>query len=92
MNQEAIITEFRKLSSDEKAGLLDLLWDEYAIDASVPALSDEQVGELNRRMDAYRTDPGSAVDAADVFREMRSCTLDCAAESPVRSEGSHPAP
>lgn len=72
MNQQAIITEFRKLSRDEKAVLLDLLWDEYASDEAGLALSDDDVQELDRRMAAYRADPNTGIDADEVFREMRA--------------------
>lgn len=71
MNQRAFITEFKKLTHDEKATLLDVLWDEYRLEEDQRAPSDAEVAELDRRMAAYRADPTTATDSEEVFREMR---------------------
>ncbi len=72
MNERAIVTEFRKLSSHGKGELLDLLWDEYARDTAAQPLSDPDVEELDGRMAAYRRDPSTGIDAEEVFLEMRA--------------------
>ncbi len=71
MNQRAIISEFKKLSLADKAELLDTLWDEYSREEELRELSDAEVAELNRRMEAYRADPSTAIEADEVFKEMR---------------------
>jgi putative addiction module component (TIGR02574 family) len=43
------------LSAAEKFELLDALWED--LEAHAPTVSDEQAGELDRRIAAYEKDP-----------------------------------
>ncbi len=52
-------SEIKNLSVDEKCELLDALWQD--IEAQRPALSDEQVAELDRRMAHYEQEPSAVI-------------------------------
>ncbi len=53
--------DYRKLSIPERLELVEGIWDSIAQDAEVFPLSDEQKAELDRRLEAHRRDPESAI-------------------------------
>jgi putative addiction module component (TIGR02574 family) len=49
--------ELRLLSYSEKLLLVSELWDDLAAHPTEVPVSEQQIAELDRRMDAYRNDP-----------------------------------
>jgi len=62
--------DYRKLSIPERLELVEDIWDSIAQDAEVFPLSDEQKAELDRRLEAHRRDPESAIPWTEVRREL----------------------
>ncbi len=63
-------SDYRKLSIPERLELVEDIWDSIAQDAEVFPLSDEQKAELDRRLEAHRRDPESAIPWTEVRREL----------------------
>ncbi len=62
--------DYRKLSISERLELVEDIWDSIAQDAQAFPLSDEQKAELDRRLEAHRRDPESAIPWTEVRREL----------------------
>ncbi len=62
--------DYRKLSIPERLELVEDIWDSIAQDAEAFLLSDEQKAELDRRLEAHRRDPESAIPWTEVRREL----------------------
>lgn len=64
---EAVIAELLKLSPAERIQLAEDLWDSVAAQPeSLPALSDDQRMEIERRVAAHAQDPSIALTWEDV--------------------------
>ena len=65
--KEAVIVELLKLSPAERNQLAEDLWDSVAARPDLlPALSDDQRQEIERRVTEHARDPGSALSWEDV--------------------------
>lgn len=62
--------DYRKLSIPERLELVEDIWESIAQDADVFPLSQEQRAELDRRLEAHRRDPESAIPWTEVRREL----------------------
>ena len=70
---EAVIAELLKLSPAERIQLAEDLWDSVvAQPESLPALSDDQCKEIERRCAAHAHDPNSALSWDDVRARLWS--------------------
>ncbi len=62
--------DYRKLSIPERLELVEDIWESIAQDADAFPLSQEQRVELDRRLEAHRRDPESAIPWTEVRREL----------------------
>ncbi len=62
--------DYRKLSIPERLALVEDIWESIAQDAEGFPLSDEQKAQLDRRLEAHRRDPDSAIPWSEVRREL----------------------
>ncbi len=70
---EAVIAELLKLSPAERIQLAEDLWDSVAAQPeSLPALSDDQRKEIERRVAEHARDPSSALTWEDVRARLWS--------------------
>lgn len=68
-----IIGKLLALSPAERIQLAEDLWDSVAAEPSnLPPLSDEQHGEIERRLTAHAHDPSSASDWSEVRARLWS--------------------
>lgn len=68
-----MIAELLKLSPAERIQLAEDLWDSVAAQPeSLPALSDDQRKEIERRCAVYAQDPSSALTWKDVHARLWS--------------------
>ena len=65
--------DYRKLSIPERLELVEDIWDSIAQDAEAFPLSEEQKTEVDRRLEAHRRDPESAIPWTEVRRELFEC-------------------
>ncbi len=70
MTKEQLLGEANSLSSRDRLELAIDLWDSVDSDAEFPPLSGGQVAELDRRLDAYLTDPSATIPAEDALNEV----------------------
>lgn len=71
--KEAVIAELLKLSPAERIQLAEDLWDSVAAQPeSLPALSDDQRREIERRVAEHTRDPGSALTWEEVRARLWS--------------------
>lgn len=71
--KDAVIAELLKLSPAERIQLAEDLWDSVAAQPDlVPALSDDQRQEIERRLAEHVRDPGSALNWEDVRARLWS--------------------
>ena len=70
MSAIRITEEFRKLSLDDKLGLLHALWDEVAAEAEARPLSDAERRFLDERIRALESDVRPDRDWASVRDEL----------------------
>jgi len=71
--KEAVIAELLKLSPAERIQLAEDLWDSVAAQPeSLPALSDDQRREIERRVAEHTRDPSSALTWEDVRARLWS--------------------
>ena len=64
------IEDLRSLSVDDRVRVVQAVWDSLPEQASIPA-STEQAKELNRRLDAYETDPENLLTWDEVLERLR---------------------
>ena len=64
------IDDLRSLSVDDRVRVVQAVWDSLPEQASIPA-SAEQAKELNRRLDAYETDPENLLTWDEVLERLR---------------------
>jgi putative addiction module component (TIGR02574 family) len=70
---EAVIAELLKLSPAERIQLAEDLWDSVAAQPeSLPALSDDQRRDIERRVAEHTRDPSSALTWEDVRARLWS--------------------
>ena len=71
--KEAVMAELLKLSPAERIQLAEDLWDSVAAQPeSLPALSDDQRREIERRVAEHTRDPSSALTWEDVRARLWS--------------------
>jgi putative addiction module component (TIGR02574 family) len=71
--KEAVLAELLKLSPAERIQLAEDLWDSVAAQPDLlPALSDDQRQEIERRVAEHARDPGSALSWEDVRARLWS--------------------
>ena len=71
--KEAVIEELLKLSPAERIQLAEDLWDSVAAQPeSLPALSDDQRREIERRVAEHTRDPSSALTWEEVRARLWS--------------------
>ncbi len=63
--------KLQELPVEERIKLVEDLWDSIAADQQAMPLTDEQRDELNRRLDAYKTDKNRGRLAADTVADIR---------------------
>ena len=61
----------RKVPVRDRIRLVEDLWDSIAEEQEVPAVSDDQRRELDRRLDAYRLSGNSGVPAFEAIERIR---------------------
>lgn len=64
--------DFRHLTPAQRAELAMALWDSLPDDSTEPELTDAQREELDRRVGAYRADPGAGAPWDEVRERIRS--------------------
>lgn len=57
MDIAATLSEIKSLSLEERIHLVQAIWDGIAAEQVHPDLTDDQKQELDRRIEAYDTDP-----------------------------------
>jgi putative addiction module component (TIGR02574 family) len=68
-SRTSLTAELRRLSASERLQLVEDLWDTIAADSdALPALTPDQLAEIERRLAAHDADPSSAVP----WEEVRS--------------------
>jgi putative addiction module component (TIGR02574 family) len=71
--KEGLVAELLKLSPAERIQLAEDLWDSVAAQPELlPALSDDQRNEIERRIAEHERDPGSALNWDDVRERLWS--------------------
>jgi putative addiction module component (TIGR02574 family) len=63
--------KLQELPVEERIKLVEDLWDSIAADQQAMPLTAEQKDELDRRLDAYKTDKNRGRLAADAVAEIR---------------------
>jgi putative addiction module component (TIGR02574 family) len=70
---ETLVTELLKLTPAERIQLAEELWDSVAADPeNLPALSDAQRAEIQRRLDEHDRDPTTAIAWEELRARLRS--------------------
>jgi putative addiction module component (TIGR02574 family) len=77
-NATKTLEELRKLPVDQRIQLVEDLWDTIADDTLGESIgvSPELAAELDRRLEEYRSDPGSARPMEDVLARLRGLVRD----------------
>ena len=65
MNIQQTLAELTALPVDDRLRLVQLLWDSIPSDAAMTVSRDQQT-ELDRRVAAHETDPGSAISREEL--------------------------
>ena len=63
--------KLQELPVEERIKLVEDLWDSIAADQQAMPLTAEQRDELDRRLDAYKTDKNRGRSAADTVADIR---------------------
>lgn len=71
MGRAELWSELMKLTMDERLDLVHDLWDTISSDA-LPALDNEEMRELERRLEEHRRDPSSAITWDELRAELQS--------------------
>lgn len=61
----------RNLPIDQRIQLVEELWDSIAVDQQTLPLTEDQLAELNRRLDVYELDGDQGQLASDVIDGIR---------------------
>jgi putative addiction module component (TIGR02574 family) len=77
MNKSLLLDELMQLSPSERLDIAEKLWDSLHPPGSARpgeevSLTDEQLAEIDRRIEEHRKDPGSAIPYEDVVERLRS--------------------
>jgi putative addiction module component (TIGR02574 family) len=62
--------DFSHLTPTERVQLADELWESLADEPEVLPLTTAQAGELDRRIEAYRKDPGAGIPWREALEEI----------------------
>jgi putative addiction module component (TIGR02574 family) len=68
---KALRDQVLNLPPQERAELAQELWDSL-FDHDLPAPTQEQLDEIDRRIEEHRSDPGSAIPYEKVVEQLRS--------------------
>jgi len=71
MGRAELWSELMKLTTDERLELVQDLWDSIGADA-IPPLADEDMKELERRLEEHRRDPSTAITWEELKAELAS--------------------
>ena len=71
MGRAELWSEIMKLTAQERVELVQDLWDSIGADA-LPPLTDEEMDELERRLDEHRRDPSTAITWEELKAELLS--------------------
>ena len=71
MTLPKIPPEFEELSTSEKIEYVQKLWENIAESSTSVELTPEQRTELDRRIDAHKTEPGNTSTWAEVKERIR---------------------
>ncbi len=71
MDIAATLSEIKSLSLEERIHLVQAIWDSIAAEQIHPDLTDAQKQELDRRIDAYDTDPQNVLTWDEVKAAIR---------------------
>lgn len=71
MEQTIDIQAIAKLSVEQRLKLIEQIWDTLN-EQDLPPLSESQWAEIQRRIDAYRRDPSSAMSHDEFMAKLRS--------------------
>ena len=70
MNIQQTLADLTELPVEDRLRLVYLLWDSIPSDAVVTVSRDQQI-ELDRRVAAHETDPGSAISREELERRLK---------------------
>lgn len=70
MTKDELFGEANELSARDRLALAIDLWDSVEDEGEILPLSESQVTELDRRLDAYLADPSDALPAEDALSEL----------------------
>ncbi len=71
MDIAATLSEIKSLSLEERIHLVQAIWDSIAAEQIDPDLTDAQKQELDRRINAYDTDPQNVLTWDEVKAAIR---------------------
>jgi putative addiction module component (TIGR02574 family) len=71
MERAELWSELMKLTPAERIDLVQDLWDSIAQD-DLPPLSDEEMDELERRLEEHRRDPSTAITREELKAQLAS--------------------
>jgi putative addiction module component (TIGR02574 family) len=71
MERTKMIDNLRRLPIDERIKIVEDLWDSIAADRNALSLTDAQKSEIDRRLDAYKSDRIKGRLASDVIADIR---------------------
>lgn len=71
MRPEEIIKEVKQLQLTEKLNIVESIWDSIAEDNATLPMPEWQKAELDKRLAAYRTNPGNLHPATEVHEQLR---------------------
>ncbi|MGB3311340.1 MAG: addiction module protein [Nodosilinea sp.] len=74
MDIAATLSEINALSLEDRIHLVQAIWDSIAAEQAHPDLTDAQKQELDRRIDAYDTDPQNVLTWNEVKAAIREET------------------
>ena len=64
--------KIREVPVEDRMRLVEDIWDSIAEEQGVPAISDEQGRELDRRLEAYRISNESRAPALEAIERIRA--------------------
>jgi putative addiction module component (TIGR02574 family) len=71
MNLQSILEDVDTWSADDRLRLIEAVWDRLAEAPGADRLTESQHADLERRLDAYRADPGAGSPWEEVKARLR---------------------
>jgi putative addiction module component (TIGR02574 family) len=77
MNKSLLLDELMQLDAAERLDIAEKLWDSIhppgsARPGDTVVITEEQLAEIDRRIEEHRRDPGSAIPYEEVVERLRS--------------------